>query len=163
FLVYLSNLRFIYTGDTAAIRYVPFSILLDGRLDVDRWIGTYLGPYQQGTVPWGVYFAVQARGHWRPTYPLVTPLVVTPLYVPAALWIRGHGGAPTADQMRFYAESMEKLSAALLAAVSVGILYLALRRVARARVALMIALIYGLASPAWNISSQVLWQHALGE
>ena len=163
FFAYLSNLRFVYTGDTAATRYVPFSILLDGRLDVDRWIGSYLGPYQAGTVPWGVYFAVQARGHWMPTYPILTPLVVTPLYIPAALWIKHKGGEPSDDEMRFYAESMEKFSAALLTALSVGVLYLGLRRMAAPRASLAIALIYGLASPTWNISSQVLWQHALTE
>ena len=88
---------------------------------------------------------------------------MTPLYFPAALWLRHIGGPRDAEQMRFYAEAMEKLAAALMAALSAGILFLALRKVTTARASLVIALVYALASPTWNISSQALWLHGMTE
>jgi len=161
FLAYLANLRYISTGDTDAVRYVPFSILLDARLDVDRFIAPHLEIYKRRGMPYGVYFATQSRGHWMSSYPVLTPLVVTPLYVPAAVWVSQRQPSPRA--MLFVAEAMEKLSAALIAALSAGILYLALRRLLPTGGALALTLIYALASPTWSTASQVLWLHGFTE
>jgi hypothetical protein len=159
FVAYLANFRYISTGDTDAVRYIPFSVLLDGRLDVDRFIAPHLEIYKRGGMPYGVYFATQSRGHWMSSYPVLTPLVATPLYIPAAVWVARR--APSPHAMMFVAEAMEKFSAALIAALSAGILYLALRRLLPSGGALALTLIYALASPTWSTSSQVLWLHAL--
>jgi hypothetical protein len=59
--------------------------------------------------------------------------------------------------------TMEKLSASLIAALSGALLFLALRKVASRNVSLGVALIYGLASTTWAISSQALWRQGLTE
>jgi hypothetical protein len=61
------------------------------------------------------------------------------------------------------ADTMEKLSASLIAAMSGALLFLALRKTASRNVSLAVALIYGLASNTWGISSQALWRHGLTE
>src|SRR5258708_37443811 len=160
---YLANFRFIYTGDTAAVRYVPFSILMRGSLNVDGWVEPYLAVYRSGKLNYGIYFASQSRGHWMSNYPILTPVVVTPLYIPAAWWLAHKQPPPTDQAWQFYAEAMEKLSAAVIAALSVAIFYLAMRRVLSPNASLVLALIYGLASPTWNISSQVLLLHGMSE
>ena len=161
--IYLGNLRFVSTGDTAAARYIPFSILMRGRLDVDPWIEPYLEVYRSGKVPWGIYFATQSHGHWMSIYPVLGPLVVTPLYVPASLWLLHKATPVSAAQMMFYAEAMEKLSGAVIAAIGVSIFYLALRKVVSPRASVVISAIFAFASPTWNISSQSLWLHGMTE
>jgi hypothetical protein len=58
---------------------------------------------------------------------------------------------------------MEKLTASLLAAASVALLYLLLRRRASPRLALLLTLAFAFGTTTWAISSQALWQHGLGE
>ena len=61
------------------------------------------------------------------------------------------------------ARVMEKLSASLLAATSAALLYLALRRQAEPRPALVLALAYAFGTTTWMIGSQALWQHGMAE
>lgn len=160
---YLANFRFISTGDTTAVRYLPFSILMRGSLNVDGYVEPYFKPFLDGTFNYGIYFASQSRGHWMSNYPVLTPVVVTPLYLPAALWLAHRHVAPAAEAMKFWAGAMEKLSAALLAALAVTILYGALRRVLAERPALLLALVYAFASLHWSTSAQALWLHGMTE
>ena len=98
-------------------------------------------------------------------YPIITPLVVTPLYVLPAWWLsrRSPPLPPDSPLLNLIIITMEKLSASLIAALSGAILFLALRKVASRHVSLGVALIYGLASNTWAISSQALWRHGLTE
>src|SRR5208337_2016490 len=119
----------------------------------------------QALGPNGVYFAQKAHGHWMSGYPIITPVLVTPLYVLPAWWI-SHQSPPlpqTSLGFLLIAYTMEKLSASLIAALSGALLFLALRKVASRNVSLAVALIYGLASNTWAISSQALWRHGLTE
>lgn len=159
FVLYCSNLRTVYTGDTVATRFLPFSLLLDHNLNVDRWVGPYLFPPGSPNN----YFVTRARGHWMSSYPILTPLVVTPLYILPSWWMARRPEPLPPRTAQTIAQGMEKVSAALLAALSAGILYLALRKVVTPRAALGIALIYGAASSTWSISSQALWTHPLAE
>jgi hypothetical protein len=58
---------------------------------------------------------------------------------------------------------MEKLSASIIASLSVVLLWLVLRRITSAGVALVLALAYAFGTQTWSTSSQALWQHGLGE
>ena len=93
-------------------------------------------------------------------YPVVTPLLVAPLYVPAVIWLNAHGWEqPQIDRM---AEVMEKLSASFLASVASVLMYLVLRRDG-SRWSLPLALAFAFGTNTWMISSQALWQHGTGE
>jgi hypothetical protein len=98
-------------------------------------------------------------------YPIITPVVVTPLYVLPAWWLSRQSPPLYPHSRRFIviANTMEKLSASLIAAMSGALLFLAFRKVASRNVSLVVALIYGLASNTWAISSQALWRHGLTE
>jgi hypothetical protein len=76
---------------------------------------------------------------------------VTPLYVLPAWWL-SHQSPPLHPNFAIVG-TMEKLSASVLAALSGALLFLALRKVAARNVSLGVALIYGLASNTWAISS----------
>src|ERR1700720_729297 len=79
-LVYNANLRDISTGDSFPARFLPLALLCHGTL--------YLGPVAEAVKmehkegPLQVYWLVAARGgRGASRYPLVMPLLVTPLYV----------------------------------------------------------------------------------
>ena len=157
-VIYNSNFRSVVTADSFPARLLPFSLLLNHNLYLDQWVQPLLA---QPLGPHGVYFAVQSHGHWMSLYPIITPLVVTPLYVLPAWWISRQ--SPPLDPNSLIGNTMEKLSASLIAALSGALLFLALRRVASRHVSFGVALIYGLASNTWTISSQALWRHGLTE
>jgi hypothetical protein len=107
------------------------------------------------------YWMVRTRQHQIASfYPVVTPLLVTPLYLPAVMWLNAHGWEqPQIDRV---AELMEKLSASSLASVASVLMYLVLRREC-GRWSLPLALVFAFGTNTWMISSQALWQHASGE
>jgi hypothetical protein len=156
FVVYNANLRLIRIDDSLPDRLLPFSLLIDHSFALDAWIKPYL-PGARG--PHGIYYARIVGGHWLSAYPVATPLVILPLYVVPAWWLsRQHLDPSSSDLvLQTVIDTMEKLSASLLAALSGVVLYLSLRRVASRSAALAISLIYAIASSTWTISSQALW------
>ena len=175
FLVYNANLRQIGSGDTVSARYLPLILLHNGTLDLDanaRLVahGHSLIEEQnrpagaEGKVtyfePWA-YWTIRTREHRLASlYPVVTPLLVAPVYVPAVIWLDKHDWEqPQVDRV---AELMEKLAAALLASIASVIMYLVLRRDGP-RWSLPLAIAFALGTNTWMISSQALWQHGTGE
>jgi hypothetical protein len=161
-VIYNSNFRTIRTDDSFPARFLPFSILLNHNLYLDQWMQRRLA---QPLGPYGAYFAAQSHGHWMSRYPIITPLVVTPLYVLPAWWISRQSPPlhPYSFGYVLVADTMEKLSASLIAALSGALLFLAFRKIASRSVSLAVALIYGMASNTWAISSQALWRQGLTE
>ena len=162
FVIYNSNFRTIRWDDTLPARCLPFSILLDHSFSLDHWIEPRVG---KPPGRYGLYFATASHGHWMSAYPLITPVVVTPLYVLPAWWLAHHTPPLYPYSLAFIliADTMEKLSASLIAAASAALLFLAFRRITSRKVSLALALIYGLTSNTWAISSQALWRHGLTE
>lgn len=155
FLIYNANLRPIASGDTVAARYLPLAIRKSGTTQLD----SLMTEMDQIRAP--KYWLFPARGHQYSAYPIVTPVVLTPLYAPAAAYLSYvHDWQP--DAVERVSGVMEKLSAALIAAVSVAILYLALLRIVRPRTALLLVIAYAFGTNTWMTSSQGLWQHGLG-
>jgi hypothetical protein len=93
------------------------------------------------------------------------PVVITPLYVYPAWWFSKLHIDPAPGDLASIeiADVMEKLSASLVAALSVGVLYLALRKVASRRSSLLLSAVYGVASSTWSISSQSLYRQGFTE
>ncbi len=161
-VIYNSNLQAVHSSDTFPARFLPFSLLLNHNLYLDQWMERVLAE------PMGVhgaYFAARSHGHWMSAYPIITPLLLTPLYVLPAWWISCQSPPlpPSSVGYVVIANTMEKLSASLIAAMSGAVLFLAFRKIASRNVSLVVALIYGLTSNTWAISSQALWRHGLTE
>ncbi|HVT16074.1 MAG TPA: hypothetical protein VHQ90_07845 [Thermoanaerobaculia bacterium] len=155
-LVYNANLRSIGTGDTLPARYLPFgiwrfgSVLLDPIRDV----------VSEGNAQ--PYWIANGRaGHSLSLYPVVLPVLIAPLYLPAVGYLNLRGW--TEPRLLRVAKVMEKLTASLLAASAAALLYLLLRRRAPPADALLLALAFAFGSNTWMIGSQALWQHGLAE
>jgi hypothetical protein len=78
FVVYNTNLRLIDAGDTFPARYQPLAFWRTGTLHLDL----FAKPMNTGYST--VFWTVRLRGHDESNYPIVTPVLVTPLYAPAA-------------------------------------------------------------------------------
>jgi hypothetical protein len=153
--VYCSNLRVLASGDSLPTRVLPFSILREGNLDLNEftWERT-----RSGRLP---YYLHGTGKHLYSVSTIATPLVVTPLYIVPA-WLLAHYRIPYNDvRARVLIVVMERLSAAILTALSALLVFLTLDRLVSRNWAIALTLVYGLGTSAWSISSQALWPHAL--
>jgi len=154
-LVYNANLRCISTGDNFPARFVPLAVLhqgtvyLDGLQDAAR-----MGNPQ-------AYWLLDVRGRIASAYPLVTPLLVTPLYVPAVLYLDQRGWI--VHRVRRIGVVMEKVAASSIAAACAGLMLWLLRRQMSRPRALLLTAAFALGTETWAISSQALWQHGTAE
>jgi len=156
-LVYNSNGRAISAGDAFPARYLPFAIWRYHSVLLDP-IATLTAQGRGDAAFWMVHIP---GGHTISLYPVVLPVLIAPLYLPAAgaLHLRGW----TDGRLDHMARVMEKLCASLVAALSASLLYLLLRRRAAAPIALLLTLAYAFGTTTWVIGSQALWQHGMAE
>src|SRR6185369_11126161 len=156
-LVYNANGRAISAGDTYPARYLPFAIW--------RYHSTLLDPIAsltaQGRGGTAFWMVPVPGGHVISLYPVVLPVLIAPLYLPAVGYLHRVGW--TDLRLDHAARVMEKLSASLIAALSASFLYLLLRRRAAAPIALLLTFAYAFGTTTWVIGSQALWQHGLAE
>ncbi len=156
-LVYNANRRAISAGDAFPARYLPFAIWHHHSLLLDP-IATLTAQGRGETAFWMVS---APGGHRISLYPVVLPVLIAPLYLPAVGYLSLQGW--TERRLDHTARVMEKLVASLLAALSAALLYLLLRRRAAAPGALLLTLAYAFGTTTWVISSQALWQHGMAE
>jgi hypothetical protein len=156
FLIYNANLRPISAGDCFPARFLPFAILEHGSLYLD----SVLEATGQGHP--APYWIIASRDDRRASmYPVVTPLLVTPVYIPAWLYVKYRGW--TQQRLSDLGAPMEKLAASLVASCTAGLLFLVLRRRMSRRKALLLAAAFALGTNTWMTGSQGLWQHGTGE
>lgn len=153
-VVYHANLRPIDSSDSLPASLLPFSLALDHSITLDRFM-----PWLRSHVWYTPYVTHQAHGHFFSSYPIGGPLLVSPLYLPAAFaglreWDVG--------ALVILARIVEKFAASAVAAFSAVLLLLLLQRIASVRWAWILTLVYALATETWSISSQALWQHGGG-
>jgi hypothetical protein len=170
--VYNANLRTIGAGDTLPARYLPLVLWHDGTFafsGANARLVEHGHPLSERKGTAGTVAYLQPNAYWlirtthgqlASTYPIVAPLLVAPLYLPAVLWLDSqHWQQPQLDRV---AELMEKISASLLASIASVLMFLLLRR-ERNPWALPLALAFAFGTDTWMISSQALWQHGSGE
>src|SRR5436305_1885799 len=156
-LVYNANGRAISAGDAFPARYLPFVIWRYHSLLLDP-IAPLAAQGRGHTAFWMMH---TPGGHAISLYPVVLPVLLAPLYFPAAGYLHFKGW--TDGRLDHIARVMEKLSASLVAALSASLLYLLLRRRAAAPIALLLTLAYAFGTTTWVIGSQALWQHGMAE
>jgi hypothetical protein len=154
-LIYNLNGRVIASSDTRGTRFVPFALLKAGTLRLDPVLDVVQTSRR-------AYWVQPARGGGHASlFPVVAPLLVTPLYVPAAILLarRGWPGPALAAAGAF----MEKLAASCIAAAAAGLMFVLLRRRMSPARALGLTAAFALGTETWVIGSQALWQHGTEE
>lgn len=145
--VYLSNGRTIGAIDTLPARLMPHTLLHEGDTDFDEFAPLF---------PEGMpYCFDRFGGAYRSTFPPMAGFLAVPVHAVAHL-------LPGADGQRSLA-AQEKVAAALIAAASVALVFLAAREACGGPASLVVALVYGLGTTTFSISAQALWQHGPAE
>jgi hypothetical protein len=153
--VYNLNGRVIASSDTRATRFVPFALLKAGTLRLDPVLDVVQTSRR-------AYWVQPARGGGHASlFPVVAPLLVTPLYVPAAVLLARQGW-PVAG-LAAAGAFMEKLAASCIAATAAGLMLVLLRRRLPPARALGLAVAFAFGTETWMIGSQALWQHGTEE
>lgn len=162
-LIYNANVRTIGAADTYPARYLPLSILKHHSLTLDPIAPLVAQGRELPTAPskatTAFWMLKSPKGSLVSLYPVVTPVVVAPLYLPAVAYLDDKGWELT--RVDYVARVMEKLCASLLAALTVMLLYLLLRRRSPPATAALLSLAFALGTTTWMISSQALWMHGL--
>lgn len=153
-VVFNANLRTTASFDGLAASLIPFGLWHGEGVTLDAHGGKL--PPEIG------YSIVRSKhGRWVSLYPIVTPLLVSPLYAPT-LWVPWF--RPEDPELGSVVRSvMEKLSASVLAALSVAVVFLLLRKRASHRDATFLTAAYAFGTSTWAISSQQLGQHAAAQ
>src|SRR6185369_10473307 len=165
FAIYNANLRSITAVDTYAARYLPLSIWHNHTIALDPVADLIAEgrkfPPSKGSVDAAWWIASGRNDRLVSFYPVVVPVLIAPLYLPAVLYLNERAWDPLGvDRV---ARIMEKISASLLAAASVALLYLLMRRRCDPKTATLLAIVYAFGTTTWGVSSQALWMHGLAE
>ncbi|HEY7474987.1 MAG TPA: hypothetical protein VH679_08245 [Vicinamibacterales bacterium] len=146
-VIYNANGREIGTVDSQPAKFTARELAVDGTLTLDRAVAERPGLAERPA------FAKDRQGHYRSAYPLPSALIAA---VPAAL-LHYSGlvdmDAPLATNL------VAALTASLVTAAAVTLLFLAVRRVVDERVALLTAVAIGIGTNYWPVVSRTLWQH----
>ena len=155
FIIYNINFRNINSADTLPASLLPFA-LLDTHVP---WLTT-TSPLIQ---PENIGSFVSVGNNLYSTYPIVTPVLVTPLYViPYLLMMLMHIPLDMANSTCFLVVFvMEKLAASCITAAAVVFFFAGLKEIVRKNIALLTALILAFGTSMWSINSQALWQHGM--
>jgi hypothetical protein len=139
------------SADTLPSRLLPFSALAFHTITLDPFAAE-LAPEERK------FWLQRRRGRLVSFYPVGPALVAFPIYLPAWAWLSASGRATAAD---LFAVSpvMEKVSASIIAALTVVFVYLTLRRWISDRAAFLTSVGLGLGTSMWETASQLLWQH----
>jgi hypothetical protein len=144
--IYNANGRWIGAGDTIPTRLLPYSLLREGNFDLDEFRFLYAHGVPGYIIPSG--------RHLVSAYPPGPAILALPFYV-----LPVFGGIAPEPNLWAMLVDVEKLAAATLTAMSVALIYAALRRLEKRNVALTLSVIYAFGTSSLSISSQALWQH----
>jgi hypothetical protein len=160
FVVYMANGRLIVEGDSVSARYLPIALSLHGTTFLDRWapLVERVPPARPYSAP---YWLMRSRsGHVVSAYPIVTPVLASPVYLAAA----AGGLLPRDDDaLARRARQLEKIAASLIASLAVLLFYRLVRRRCPAGAAALLSVAFAFGTSTWVIGSQALWQHGTAE
>lgn len=156
-IIYNANGRSISAVDTYPTRYLPFAIWKYHTLALDPLAQVAA----QGRGETAFWLKKTATGRTISLYPVVQPVLIAPFYLSAVQYLDERDWQDW--RIDHVARVMEKLVASIVAALSVAVLYLVLRRRAEPRIARLLTLAYAFGTTTWTISSQALWQHGMAQ
>lgn len=150
--------KFAVSRDRRFLSSPGFTSCVDteGTLNLDDF---KMETYQVDPLPYWLQPTVD--GHVASLFPVVTPVLVTPLYVPLVAYLKWTGWSD--DRLKLWTIIWEKFSASFITAVAVGFMYLALRRRANEQTAVLLTFAFAFATGTWSTSSQALWLHGAAE
>jgi len=159
YFIYNINLRLINSGDTWPAAMLPFAILKDRTPYLDM----FAGYFESLTI--NSHMVVFLDGHYFSFYPIVIPVLITPLYLIPYLLLNSLHYPMDMLNTSFYliVFILEKSFASLIAASSVVFCFMAWRELMRKEIVYFCTAIFALATNTWSTSAQALWQQGMAE
>ena len=142
----------VVSGDTTPAVLLPAEIINHHDLYLDSATSYINNPDYS-------YAFLYTHGHYFSLFPIVTPVLVTPLYGLSYI-LCTLVSVPFVGNVTILAG---KTSAAGIVALAGIFVYLAGKELFSKRIALIIIVIFAFATSTWSISSQALWQHGMVE
>lgn len=149
-IYYLHTTITAFSNDTIPNQLLPYYILHDHTLYLDQ-ATTYIS-----NTGYGYRFVETINGHFVSLFPIVTPVMVLPLYIIPVTILN----IPMTDVTLLF---MGKFCAALISALACVFIFLTCEKLASYKIALASALIFAFATSTWSVSSQALWAHCVVE
>lgn len=154
FLVYGITTCIQFNGDVKPAALLPFLIINQHTLYFDGVIPHLLDPVNG----WGsMYNLMQFNGHYVSAYPIVTPILLLPVYIIHMLCMVAFNGGWE------YYSVLSKSCASLMMAFASVLFYMICTRLFTKRTAILTTIIFAFGTLTWAISSQSLWQHGTSE
>lgn len=153
FVLYNLNFREIGVLDPLPATLLPASFLIEGDADLDEF-RALLSRDHYGRALHNFGTVQERDGHLVSSYPIGAAVLAVPFYA-LPVWL---GWLEEPWHYRLVA----KLAASFMVALSAGLLLLAGTQIAGLRAGLVGAITYGVASNAWTVGSQALWQQGPG-
>ena len=147
FVVYNANGREIGTVDSQPGKFTAREIAVRGTLTLDRIVA------ERPALAERAAFARDRQGHFRSAYPLPSALIAA---IPATLLHHLRlvdMDAPLAPNL------IAALTASVLTAAAVTLIFLAVRRIVSETIAVTTAIAIGVGTNYWAVVSQTLWLH----
>jgi hypothetical protein len=142
----------ITSSDVAPATFLPGALILNQNFYFD-----FASPLTQDPVL--TYAFLYQNGHYLSLFPIVTPVLVTPVYLFSYILCNVFNLPLQPEDFIV----LGKTSAAIITSLATVIFYSAAKELFSRRTALMAAGIFAFATPTWSISSQALWQTGMVE
>jgi hypothetical protein len=145
------------SGDVAPSMVMPWAILEYHTLYLDDFKDYFLEHFKS------YYFTINNNGHLSSFYPIITPLIALPFYIPGYIFLTLNGGfsiaSPYFDSVTLF--SM-RFASTTITALAVVIFFNAIRKLTNNDFwAYALSLALGITTELWSISSAILWQHGV--
>jgi len=153
YIVYNTVTRMSWSGDVVPAGFLPISLIVNQTIYFDSILMmAEIGPNLAYAFP-------LVNGHYVSLFPIVTPVLVTPIYFISCIPLIIFKLPLTIPLINI----MAKTSATIIAALSCVFVYLTVKELFSQKTALVTVLVYAFATSTWSVSSQALWQHGTVE
>jgi 4-amino-4-deoxy-L-arabinose transferase-like glycosyltransferase len=142
----------LISGDTAPATILPLALLENHNVYLDFATGFINSPDYS-------YAFRFINGHYVSLFPIVTPVLVTPVYA-VSIFLSSFIADPYGELWVFY---FAKSASCFIAALAGVFVYLSAKELFSRNVALLTTFIFAFATSTWSVSSQALWQHGTVE
>lgn len=153
FVVYNTTSGVSYTsGDVAPAVFLPVALLSNHNLYFDFATSLISNPDYSYAFPF-------VHGHYVSLFPIVTPVLATPIYAISYFLSILFNTHFNLDEFFILAKS----AAAVMTALTAVFVYLSGKELFSKRIAILTTFIFAFATTTWSISSQALWQQGTVE